>query len=132
MVWGPQVGVGVNRYTGFDDTSTEGRTPHKTQATTTTFFLKIKLSFLMVTLLLLYLHIGSVLSYRMKKVKSCAILLFFHPHTALPWSDGLLPLFFFLVRSGDDLVREHHVWEEVPRLPSSDGFLGSILLPREW
>ena len=81
----------------------------------------------------IYLHTGSVFlfSYRMKKVKSCAILLFFHLHTALPWSDELLPLSFFLVRSGDGLAREHRVWEEVPRLPSSDGFLGSILL-REW
>ena len=27
-------GGSVNKYTGFDDTSTEGRTPTKTQATT--------------------------------------------------------------------------------------------------
>ena len=31
-------GGSVNKYTGFDDTSTEGRTPHKTQTTTSFFF----------------------------------------------------------------------------------------------
>ena len=30
-------GAGANKYTGFDDTSTEGRTPHKTTTTTTYF-----------------------------------------------------------------------------------------------
>ena len=30
-------GASVNKYTGFDDTSTEGRTPYKTQATTYSF-----------------------------------------------------------------------------------------------
>ena len=61
-------GASVNKYTGFDDTSTEGRTPYKTQATT---YLKIKLNgfnghpFI-------YLHTVdlSFLSYRMKKSQS--------------------------------------------------------------
>ena len=85
----------------------------------------------MVTLLLLSIYTQDLSCLtEMKKVKSYAILLqlFFHPHTALPWSDGLLPLSSFLTQTGDDLGRERRVGEEVWRLPSSDGFLGSILL----
>ena len=83
---------------------------------------------LMVTLSpFIYLHSGSVLSYRMKKVKSSAILLplFFH-------SRSLPLLVFFRSRTGDGLARVRRVGEEVSRLPSSDGFLGSILLHRAW
>ena len=53
-----RVDGGVNKHTGFDDTSTEGRTPTKTQ--TTTFFEKSNGMVLMVTLLSIYIHSGSV------------------------------------------------------------------------
>ena len=53
----------VNKHTGFDDTSTEGRTPTKTQATT--YFLNIKWNGLMVTLFSFYLftYTGSCLVF---------------------------------------------------------------------
>ena len=56
----------VNKHTGFDDTSTEGRTPTKTQ-TTTCFLKKSNGMVLMVTLLSIYIHRILSCLYRIMK-----------------------------------------------------------------
>ena len=79
-----RVDGGVNKHTGFDDTSTEGRTPTKTQATTY-FFLNIKRNgFNGYTFLLLSIYTQwlCLCLYRMKKSQK-----FRHcPTTLLPFT----------------------------------------------
>ena len=61
-----RVGGSVNKHTGFDDTSTEGRTPTKTQ-TTTSFFSTSNGMVLMVTLFSFYIYIHRILSCLYRK-----------------------------------------------------------------
>ena len=82
-------GGSVNKHTGFDDTSTEGRTPTKTQATTSFFFfLNIKRNgFNGYTFLLLYLHAQDlVLSLQNEKKKSQSQKFCHCPTTLLPFT----------------------------------------------
>ena len=67
--WRRRVDGSVNRHTGFDDTSTEGRTPTKTQ--TTTYFFEHQMEwFNGYTFLLLSIYIHRILSLQNNETKS--------------------------------------------------------------